>query len=214
MYRRLAAAGVVALGITLVVIVTTTQLFARSNAWERLTAKTRVQFTDTAINQQKADLNGLIAIDKGLSTALPALAGQTGLTQAQLQAFLGTFPDFAAGTAQLPQIESRLQGLVNLTEQQRANFAAADAIPSATRSSTGVPWFILITGILAIGLGALMVRPSMSWSVLATVLGIVIVATPLVTRLPQKSNNADKLNVALSQVYTDASINGLQADAS
>lgn len=212
MQRRLAAMVVVVTGALLIGTVLVTDLFSRSDAFDRLSDRTRASFSDQAIAQQRQDLAGMQTVSTSLATALPALGQQANLTEAQLQQFLAQFPDFTQGVAQMPAISQRMSTLVNTIDAEQQRFRAADAIPTNDQSTTSVPWFILIVGILAVVIGlAMAASRSGAWAIAAAVLGIIIIAVPLATSLPQKTMDADKLNDTLAaQVYTDETITGVQ----
>jgi hypothetical protein len=214
MQRRLAGTAMAVVGITLIGTVVGTQLISRSQAFERLSARTRTSFTAAAVAQGRQDLAALQTVGQQLGTALPALGQQANLTPAQLQAFLAQFPAFTRGVAELPAITQRLSTLTATIDRQRANFASADAIPTPTQSATNVPWFIVMMGLLCVIVGAMLTATSSRmWTVAAAVVGIIIVVVPMATTLPTKGARADTLNDSLRSVYSDQAIAGLRSSA-
>jgi len=205
MKKRLAAVGVVIVGIVLIVVPIAANLFTVAPAFEDLTDGFRdTVMTDAAVTQARTDIAGLSAVSEEFGTAVvPTLAGALGMDAAAFSDFVGQqFPAVAAGVGALPDIATQFTGVVDLIESQQDNFADADAIPNGSLPVTTVPWAIAGIGALAVLVGLVMlVRPGIG-AMLAVALGIVVVAGTLVYSLVGKSGAADDLNDALKPVYT------------
>ncbi|HEX9713720.1 MAG TPA: hypothetical protein VGB52_14345 [Actinomycetota bacterium] len=208
MPRRTVGAIVSLVGVTFLVVVLGNGLFGASSAWEDLSDDVRPGYTDEAIAGLRADAQQLRALTNEFgNSVLPTLAQALGISEAELTTrFLGQFPATAQGVLTMPQIANALDDRAQLLEEQQANFRSADAIPTASRSSIAVPWFITITGILAIIAGLLMMQPGRAVPALLGVLGVIMLAVPLVTSLPQKAADADALNEAVVPIFSNVSI--------
>lgn len=209
-------AGVVAftIGIVLIATVTASKLFAASNAFERVSETVRPTNTEATYAAMRTDIAGLVAIgDEFGSKGTAVLASAFHQTPAQVaQTFAAQFPNTAKGFIALPSITTDLTGLVNTLDGERARFARADDIPNGSQSSTTVPWFILICGILSLLVGGTLMAGLRRSAWAAGLLGIVLIAVPLAFSLPQKASNADTMNDHLRPIFTTTNIAKLQGD--
>ena len=202
--RKTAAALVVLLGAAMLVMTFANNLFKVGPAFESLMDDFRPHLEQSAIDTARADVSGLSAAGTELQTTmLPALAQQTGMTPAQLQAYIGAeFPDVAAGMQALPQITTTFNGLITSLDEQRPLFRSADAIPTESLPATTVPWSIAVAGGLVVLVGiAIWTRPRFG-AALALGLGVALVVLPLALSTPQRAGDADDLNANLEPIYT------------
>lgn len=209
MQRRALGALVVVVGVAFLVVVFGNGLFGASSAWEDLSDDVRPSYTDEGIAALRADAERLRALTGELgSTVLPTIAQALNLTEAEVTSqFLSSFPATAQAALAMPQIANALEDRADLLEAQQPNFRSADAIPTADGATTGVPWFITITGILAIVGGVAMTRRlGRTIPTLVAVLGLVMVLVPLFTSLPEKAADADGLNEATAPIFAAESI--------
>ncbi len=202
--RKFAAGLMVLVGGALVAVTFFANLYHVGPAFDRLTDGFRPAMTQSAIQTDRQDISQVSAAGTEIQTKmLPALAQQLNMTPAQLSTWMTTqFPDVATGLGALPTITPTFNGLINTLDQQRANFAAADAIPTKNLSSTTVPWGLLAVGLIAVGLGAFVWFTPRASALIATVLGAALVAIPIILTMPQKATHADHLNSNLKPVYT------------
>lgn len=206
MTRRSAAGLVVLAGLGLIGLALGTRLFDRANAFERMSAQVRPVMNTQAITALEADAVATRSLAAQLPSAVPALGRQVGLTPAQTAQFVAQFPDVQRGVAALPAISSRLDATVQTLRQELPRFRSADAIPTTDRSSTSVPWFILLCGIAGVVIGFLMLAPARIGAALAMLLGAIVIAAPLATSLPSKTANADRLNRDLATIFSPAGV--------
>ena len=209
-------AGVVAftIGVVLIAAVAASRLFGAANAFERVSERVRPTNTEAAYAAIRTDIGALAAIGNEFGAkGTTVLAAAFHQTQAQIAlTFAAQFPGTAKGVLALPKITSDLTNLVTTLDGERARFDRADSIPTSSRSSTAVPWFILVCGIVGLGIGVglmLGIRGSV-WA--AAALGVVLIAAPLATSLPQKASAADTMNDHLRPVFTQQNLANLRGD--
>ncbi len=210
MSKRLPALGVLAIGVIVLIVLFTTNLFTVGSAFEDLTDAFRPIMTDQAIETAQTDVAALGEVSNEFSTKIaPALAQAMQMTPEELNAFLGTnFPAVAAGVAALPQIVPQFTGVVDLLAAQQSNFEQADAIPTSNLPATTVPWIILLIGIAAIVVGIVMLRGTRFAWLIAVGFGVLVVAFTLVLSFLPKSSAADDMNAALKPVYNQELVSG------
>ena len=207
--RKLAAVLMVLVGLSFVATTFAASLFHVGPAFDRLTDGFRPVMTQSAIQTDRQDIAGLSAAGTEIQTELlPALAQQLNMTPAQLTTLMSSqYPDVVKGLNALPKITPTFNGLVNTLDQQRPLFASADAIPTKSLPATTVPWSLFAIGIIIVGLGVFVwFTPRLS-AVIATVLGAVLIAAPLMMSMLHKASDADKMNANLKPVYTQQLIN-------
>lgn len=210
---RLAAMLMVALGGAFVVVTLAANLFHVGPAFDRMTDGFRPIMTQQSLQTSRQDVNGLAAAGTEIQTKLlPGLAQQLNMTPAQLSTMMNAqFPAVTTGLQALPTVTPQFTNLVNTLDAQRPYFAAADAIPTKDVPSTSVPWALFAVGLLTAGLGVgVWFRPRIAAEI-ATGVGILLVATPLVLSMPHKANYADTLNANLKPVYTQQLITDAKA---
>ncbi len=205
MKKRLAAIGVVIVGVVLIIIPIAANLFTVAPAFEDLTDAFRDNvMTDEAVAQARTDIAGLTAVSEEFATkVVPTMSGALGMDVPTFQGFVQQqFPAVAAGVEALPAIATQFTGVIDLIESQQDNFAQADAIPTDDLPVTTVPWAILGMGVVAVIVGLVMMVRQGLGALLAVVLGVLVVAGTLLFSLIGKSTAADDLNEALKPVYT------------
>jgi len=214
MRRRLTSWLVVVVGIGLITLGFARNLFSVGPAFEEMIDDFRPALNDEAIGALRADLQGLDAVAVEFGTAVaPAMASQLGMTPAEFDAYVATeFPAVAGGMAIVPHAVTGFSGLVDVLDQQQANFRSADEIPTESLPATTVPWGILFVGAVFVALGAAMLLTSDNRAPAATaVFGLIVVVAALIFGLPGKSSAADDLNAALELVYTVETVDGAAA---
>lgn len=213
MKQRLAAIGVVIVGVVLLIMPIAADLFTVAPAFEDLTDAFREDvMTDAAVTQARTDIAGLAAVSDEFTTAVvPTMAGALGMDEAAFSEFIGQeYPAVASGVAALPAIGEQFTSVIDLVESQQGNFAEADDIPTSSLPVTTVPWAIAGIGVLTLIVGLLMLVRSGLGAVLAVVLGLAVVGGTLVFSLVPKSSAADALNDALKPAYTQELIDQSQ----
>ncbi len=210
--RRFAAGLMVLVGGAFVAVTLFANLYKVGPAFDRMTDGFRPMMTEQSIQTARQDIAGLSAASTEIQTKmLPTLAQQLNMTPAQLTAMMQQqFPDVAAGLQALPQVTPSFNNLVNTLDEQRSNFAAADAIPTKSLPSTTVPWSLLAVGVIAIGLGVVVWFTPKSGAIIATILGAALIAVPLSLNMVSKASSADSLNSGLKPVYTQQLVTGAQ----
>jgi hypothetical protein len=210
--RRVAAALMVLVGGALVAVTFFANLYNVGPAFDRMTDGFRPIMTQQSIQAARQDTAGLaVAGTEMPSKMLPALAQQLNMTPAQLNGMLTQqYPDVAAGIRALPQVTPSLNNLINTLDEQRGNFALADAIPTKSLPATTVPWALLAVGIVAIGLGIVVWFTPKAGAITATVLGAALIAVPLSLNMVSKAAAADSLNSGLKPVYNEQLVVGAQ----
>ncbi len=204
MSKRLPGFGVLAIGVVVLIVLFSTNLFTVGSAFEELTDEFRPIMSDDAIAAAQADVAGLAAVSEEFASQVaPAVAQTLQMTPEDLATYLGTsFPAVAAGVAALPEIVTQFTSVVGLLEQQQSNFEQADQIPTSNLPASTVPWIILLIGIGAIVVGIVMLGRSDSAWLVATSFGVVVIAISLLLSFLPKASAADDLNAALKPVYT------------
>ncbi len=202
---------VMLVGAALIAVAVFRNLFAVGPAFESMIEDFRPWLTDDSIAALRTDLGGLEgAVTEFESAMAPALATQLGMTPEEFSGMVAAqFPAVATGMATVPEAAGSFSGIIDLLDAQQDNFASADAIPTTSLPATTVPWGMVLAGALAIGFGLLMAfGKSRLGAVAALVLGILLVAAPLVLSLPDKAQGADDLNAALKPVYNAELVGG------
>jgi len=202
---------VMLIGAALIAVAVFRNLFAVGPAFESMIEDFRPWLTDDSIAALRTDLDGLEGAVTEFETAMaPALAAQLGMTQDEFSAMVAAqFPAVATGMATVPGAAGSFRGIIDLLEAQQDNFASADAIPTTGLPATTVPWGMVAAGGLAIVFGVLMaLGKGRTGAIAVLVLGVLLVAAPLVLSLPDKAQGADDLNAALKPVYNAELVDG------
>jgi hypothetical protein len=211
--HRVAAALLVLIGASFVTVTLAANLFNVGPAFDRLTDDFRPIMTEQAIETDRADIAALANASTEIQTKMmPALAQQLGLTPAEMNAMLGEqYPAAAAGLAAIPEITPKFSALVNTLDEQRPYFTAADAIPTESIPATSVPWSLFAVGLLTMGLGIWVWAKPRGGSMAAGVVGIALIAVPLILTMPHKAAYADTMNENLKPVYNQQLIDDANA---
>lgn len=202
--RRLAGFVIMAVGVAFVGVALANRLFSVGPAFDDMTVGFRGQMQAANITQLRQDLAAMDAVSEEFSTKVaPAMAQALGMTAQGFSEFMGTrFPAVATGVAALPQIGPQFGAVVDTLDAERTRFASADAIPTTSLPATTVPWAIVIAGIAAVILGAMLLRPGSAAPVLALILGALLIVGPIFLALPRKASHADTMNDHLKPLYT------------
>jgi hypothetical protein len=208
--RKIGGGVAVVIGIALLILTFTNNLFEVGPAFEEMIDDFRPVLTDESLATVQADIDGLAAAGEEFQTAVaPAMGQALGIDPVEFGAMVQeNYPDVAAGMAALPEITATFTGLIQTLDSQQDLFASADAIPSDDLPATTVPWIIVITGIGAIASGVLLFMPGRLWPVLTAVFGLVVLVSVFALSLPQKAADADELNENLKPIYTQELIDG------
>ena len=208
--RKVSAGVVIIVGIVFLVITATNNLFQVGPAFEEMIDDFRPVLTDESLAVASDDVAGLEAAGVEFQTVVaPAMAEALGMSQEEFIGFVESqYPAVAGGMAALPEITATFNGLIDTLDSQQELFASADAIPTESLPATTVPWIIVISGVLAIGVGIMMFKPGRVWTILAVVVGAGLVIVTFALSLPQKAADADELNENLTPIYTQELIDG------
>ncbi len=211
--RRGAGVVVALVGVVFLISTFANNLFEVGPAFEEMIDDFRPLLEEEAIATANADLAMLAAAGEEFSTRIaPEMAAALGMSPEEFGGMVQTsFPDVANGMAALPEITSTFAGLINTLDSQRELFQSADEIPTEDLPATTVPWSILFAGILTIIVGLVMFFvPGRVGSILAIVLGGLLIVVPLILNLPQKAADADELNDNLRPIYTAELVAGAE----
>jgi hypothetical protein len=137
--------------------------------------------------------------------AFPALASALGMSDAQFQRLLETrYPTVAAAVANRAQLLRAIDGVATNLEAHEDDFDAADSLPTSWLPLWAIP---LGLGLAAVGLvagGVALLRSSRRLGTVVTgVVAAHLVVLPLVTRMPQKSAQAEDLLGSLKVAEAD-----------
>jgi hypothetical protein len=212
MRTRIAGVLVIVVGLVVGAVVFTTGLFTVAPAFEELTDGFRPVMQDEALAAAEADVAALGAVSDELGTAvIPQLAQAFELSPEQFQALLGEqFPAVAAGAQALPEIVPQFTQVVGLLQAEQARFESADAIPTDDLPATTMPWIILAIALAMVAVGGVMVLKGRLGSILAIVLGALVIASSLALSFLPKSADADEMNENLKPVYTAELVAGAE----
>jgi hypothetical protein len=211
MSKRPFAIVIAAVGVVLIVVAVAQNLFAVGPAFEEMIDDFRPYLADEPIETLRGDVAMLGGAVEEFQTGLaPALAGQLGMDPATFgQTMADQFPAVMTGLAVVPEAAPTFVGIIDLLDEQQANFASADAIPTTSLPATTVPWGITLVGLAFIGLGVYMFLTATRLSaIVSIVVGALVVVAAFALSLPGKSSDADALNDALKPVYTQETIDG------
>lgn len=202
MKRRVPAYVIGGVGVLLILMTFTANLFSVGPAFERLTDDFRPEFKSSEVAALRQDVNGLAATQADFTMkAVPALATALNVTPEQFQAQLAQkYPAVVAGVQMAPAVTQEFNGVLHLIDQERGRFTDADAIPTTSLPANSVPWGLAIAGLACIGVAFLVARRP--GAVLAAVLGVGLIVAPLVMTLPSKADAADTMNSNFKPVYT------------
>jgi len=201
--RRLPAFGMLAIGIAVLVVLFSTNLFAIGAAFEELTDGFRPIMTDENLSAAGNDVVLLGAVSTEFAVDVsPELASRLNISSDEFDVYLATtFPSVVAGLSAIPEVMPRLAAVVDLLDRQQQNFASADAIPTGFLPVTTVPWMILLIGIATIFFAILMLGATERAWLITTAFGVVVVSLTLLLSLLPKARAADDLNAALTPAY-------------
>jgi len=210
MKRRILASVVIAVGIVLIAVTAARNLFAVGPAFEEMIDDFRPWITDESIATLRSDLGGLgSAIESFETEMVPALADRLKMTPQEFAITLGAqYPAVQTGLEVVPAAAASFSGIIDLLDEQQANFMSADEIPTAQLPATTVPWGIALAGVLAVAVGLAMLVAGRIGDLFAVVLGVLLVLASVVLSLPAKATDADALNGALEPVYTAEMVAG------
>lgn len=205
MQRRIGTVTLVVVGIALIGGTLAFQMFSRAPAFERMTNDFQKNVTPATVAALRADVAKLQAAGTELqSTGIPALAQLLHLTPAQFATLAQQqFPTLATSVQQIPQTAASFDKLLATIAAQDAHLSSAIAIPSKSISTTVLPWLILGSGVVILGLGLARARTT---SMVAVALGALMIIGVFAFSLPSKTSAADALNRAMKPYFTQAQI--------
>lgn len=210
MIRRIAAGLVMLVGAFWLVSPFALGYASKTAAVDDMTGDFRPVFSDAGLKQTNSDIatiNAFAAQFRG--DAVPALGEQLGVTPEEFGSTLAQqYPEVGAGMQQLPESLPYFNGMVGGLNQQQVNFHDADAIPASFLPAKTVHWLFVILGIVALALGALLMRgPNKGRSrgllLGAAGLGVAVVAITFLLSVPQKAQAVDDMTDAFRPVFTD-----------
>lgn len=209
MRRSIVAGGVALVGVLLILMTFSENLFRVGTDFEEMNTDFRPIVDEENIAAYQSDIAGFAAAaDEFRNGLAPWAAGGLGMTPDQFGAHVaGEYPAVAAGMEAIPGLTDRFGGLIDLLGRERGHFARADAIPTTSFVAQTVPWGFLVLGIVTLGAAALAwfwrYKPGMF---LALTVGLAIVVLSFLMSLPGKAADADDLNDALEPVYTEETV--------
>ena len=146
------AGGIVAivLGAALVIVPVALSLPTKAADADRMNANLQPVYTAEMIAQAGVALKTVSAMGTEMSgTMLPALADQLGMTEEQLQAFLGeNFPATADALQNMPASMERFQGLVGAFEANLDNYDTMKSV-----SFEPIIWTVIVGGAVMFFMG-------------------------------------------------------------
>jgi hypothetical protein len=146
------AGGIVAivLGAMLVIVPFALSLPTKAADADQLNANLQPVYTAEMIGQASVALKTVGAMGDEMSgTMLPALADQLGMTEADLQAFLGeNFPATATALQTMPASMERFQGLVGTFEANLDNYDTMKSV-----SFEPIIWTVIVGGAVMFFMG-------------------------------------------------------------
>lgn len=196
--HRIAAVVAIVAGVGLIAVTLALSLFPRTAGAERVTDTFRPAMTEQGLAKVATDF-GTVR-DGGqqlLNGVVPTFRRKLGMSPAEFNAFLGkNFPAVAVAAPKLPGYNSYVGGYIKRLKANRDNFEAADSLPGAGLPITATPWLIVAVGALLVLAGAAGLRSTGQAGVLAILLlGVLMVAAPLVLSLPSKASDAKDIVV-------------------
>ncbi|HEV2685044.1 MAG TPA: hypothetical protein VGW79_00250, partial [Actinomycetota bacterium] len=201
MSRRVGTITLVAVGVALIAGTLAFQMFSRAPAFEKMTNDFQKNVTPATVAALQANVADLKAAGTELqTTGIPALAGLLHLTPQQFATIAQTqFPALAAAVQQIPQTAANFDKLLGVIAAQDPHLRSAVAIPAKSISTTVVPWLILGSGVVIVGLGLGRARLT---SAVAVGLGALMIIGIFAFSLPSKTSDADALNRAMKPFFT------------
>ena len=212
MLRRISAILIILGGLALLVVPVAEHVWTGAPPAKQMIDSFTPVMTSQSLGIIQSDLSQLAAADNQLSNqTMPALAGQLHMTPAQLQSAMATnFPAVATGMAQLPGILTHFDTYGGLLQSQLSNFQEASTIPVKGVPMTVLPYGFALVGVLALGLGVLMlIRPGRGPALGALALGVVVIVASLALSFPHKAVSADHMITGLKPVMTTQSVDGM-----
>jgi hypothetical protein len=205
MPRRIGSITLVAVGVVLIAGTLAFQMFSRAPAFEKMTNDFQKNVTPATVATLQTDVADLKAAGTELqTTGIPALAGLLHLSPQQFATIAQQqFPALAAAVQQIPLTAANFEKLLGVIAAQDPNLRSAVAIPSKSISTTVVPWLLLGSGVVFIGLGLARARIT---SAVAVGLGALMIVGVFAFSLPSKTSDADALNRAMKPFFTQQQI--------
>src|SRR5262249_36739765 len=138
--------------------------------------------------------------------AFPRFAHDLGLTDAQFQALLRRdYSAVAAGVAEVPRIQAFIDPLLAKVDALPGNkFEPIYDLPIKSLPATSMPWLMLGSGLLLVGLGiAVIRRPGRRTIVALVAAGLAFGVVPLALSLPSRTDAAARVIPALRLGLSD-----------
>jgi hypothetical protein len=210
MPRRVGSITLVAVGVVLIAGTLAFQMFSRAPAFEKMTNDFQKNVTPATVATLQTDVAELKAAGTELqTTGIPALAGLLNMTPEQFATVAQQrFPAVAAAVQQIPQTAASFERLLGVIAAQDPHLRSAAAIPAKNISTTVVPWLILGSGVVFVGLGLARARMT---SAVAVGLGALMIIGVFAFSLPSKTSDADALNRAMKPFFTQQQIDSSRA---
>jgi hypothetical protein len=185
-------------------------MFSRAPAFEKMTNDFQKNVTPATVATLRTDVADLKAAGTELqTTGIPALAGLLHMTPQQFTTVAQQqFPALAAAVQQIPATAANFETLLGVIAAQDPHLRSAVAIPSKSISTSVVPWLILGSGIVFVGLGLARARLT---SAVAVGFGALVIIGIFAFSLPSKTSDADALNRAMKPFFTQQQIDTSRA---
>lgn len=199
MLRKAMLSLVGAVGLTLILLTVVFGFWSKSAAVHGLVESFKPGYEPAAMHASQESFQTVSAMARQLQgEAIPGLAHELHTTPAKLTADLAQqYPAVGTGLADMPGALVWFQDMAQRISHEHADYEKAAAIPVKGVSATVVPWLMVIPGaVLLLGaLIALLWRPGLSRrvSIVALVIGGVLVIFPIASSLPSKARAVDGL---------------------
>src|SRR5436190_3939907 len=182
--RRNVLIALIVLGVGLILAPVAFQMFSRAPKGAQMLDEFKPFMTERRLGRFESYMPEIDAAVRGTDTKLqPYLAEHAGIDRGQFDTRFATFTTF---TRQWPAIDKDMSDLLRRVHGNLDNYDAVAALPSFTL----FPWFFVLPGVLIAGLAALALvrpRPARVALPLLAVLGVGLVAAPLVFQMFQRA---------------------------
>jgi hypothetical protein len=205
--RRFALIVLIALGAGLALAPLVFGMFSRAPKGAVMIDEFRPFMTDRRLTRFEGYLREIDAATQETDIRLqPYLAEQAGIDREQFDTRFASFTTF---TREWPAIDSDMSDLLRRVHGNVDNYEAVDALPSFSL----FPWFFVIPGVLISGLALLaLLRPGRARVALPAlaVLGIGLIAAPLVFQMFQRAPKGGEMMDAFESIMTRRRVQTIQ----
>lgn len=191
--RRIAAVVAVLVGATLIAFTFTEHLVSRCSDAQTIADHYRPLMSAQGLAGLHNGFDSLKAAGAQLDdAALPRLRQTKGMSQPQFDVFVSTqMPHIKAFNDEAPAVVGLVGPVIDQMVAARDDYALAAQIPTGFLGLSSAPWLFLGIGGLLLLVGAFgLVRPGRLVNVVLLVIGLGLVAAPLVINVPGKIDAA------------------------